>query len=95
MSDTEITVHTFADNKTQLLPVQETEEAITGGHGGGDDGIVFDLYDYLTGSYNGFSVADIGVSVYNHMLGFAAEESRHTDTTVKIDEFCKKFEFEY
>ena len=95
MSDTEITVHTFADNKKHFMPVQETEEAITGGHGGGDAGMIFDLYDYLTGGYEGFSVADIDVSVYNHMLGFAAEESRHTDTTVKIDEFCKKFEFEY
>jgi hypothetical protein len=95
MSDTEITVHTFADNKKQTVSVQETEEAITGGHGGGDKGMVFELYDYLTGSYDGFSVADIDVSVYNHMLGFAAEESRHESTVVDIDEFCKKHEFEY
>ena len=95
MSDSEITVYTCSDNKKHSIPVQETEESITGGHGGGDAGLVSDLYNYLSGCYEGFSVADIDVSVYNHMLGFAAEESRNNDTTVKIDEFCKKYGFEY
>ena len=91
MSESEIHVHTFADNKTSAVPVQETEESITGGHGGGDAGMVYDLYDYLTGNYKGFSVADIGVSVYNHMLGFAAEESRHNGTVVDVQAFRKRF----
>jgi hypothetical protein len=68
----------------------ETDESITGGHGGGDDGIVNDLYDYLTGTYNGNSVANIGVSVANHLIGFAAEEARHTDTVVDVDAYFEK-----
>ena len=70
--------------------MRETDESIAGGHGGGDLGIVYDLYDYLTGNYRGNSVADIRVSVANHMIGFAAEEARHTDTVVMLDEFCAR-----
>ena len=90
MSDNEITVYTASDNTKHAIPIQEMEESITGGHGGGDAGLVSELYDYLSGCYEGFSVADIDVSVYNHMLGFAAEESRRESTIVDINEFCKK-----
>ncbi|MBR7160867.1 MAG: Gfo/Idh/MocA family oxidoreductase [Clostridia bacterium] len=93
-SSTSIHVYTFDDKKSHEIPVCETEEAITGGHGGGDDGIVLDLYDYLCGTYTGVSVADIRVSVANHMIGFAAEEARHTDTVVHLDEYFKKNNYE-
>ena len=66
---------------------------ITGGHGGGDEGIIYDLYDYMAGDYHGFSVADIHTSVVNHMIGFAAEESLHNDTVVYLDEFCERHDF--
>ena len=89
-SSPSIHVFTFADRKSQEIPVIETDESITGGHGGGDDGIVNDLYDYLTGTYDGVSVANIGVSVANHLIGFAAEEARHTDTIVDVDTYFEK-----
>ena len=73
---------------------KETEESITGGHGGGDRGIIWDLYDYLTGTYTGNSVADIGVSVANHMIGYAAEEARHTNTISSLDDFFKQNNYE-
>ena len=93
-SDTSIQVYTFDDKKSHNIPVQETEESITGGHGGGDFGIICDLYDYLCGTYNGVSVADIRVSVANHLIGFAAEEARHTDTVVNVDQFFEKNNYE-
>lgn len=93
MSDTEITVRTFADKKKHHISVQETEESIAGGHGGGDFGIVCDLYDYLNGTYNGCSVAEIRTSVSNHLIGFAAEEARHSNTVVSIDKFNEKYDF--
>lgn len=93
-SDAKIHVYTLTDGKDHEIPVQETTEDITGGHGGGDFGIVYDLYDYLVGSYDGVSVADIGISVANHMIGFAAEEARHTDTVVNVDEFFRKNNYE-
>ena len=88
-SDSEISVFTFADRKTRMIPVVKTEESILGGHGGGDDGIVEELYDYLSGSYNGCCAADIHISVKNHLIGFAAEKARHEETVVKVAEFEK------
>ena len=93
MSDDFITVTTYEDLKTEKVPVRAADEMITGGHGGGDEGIIRDLYDYLMGDYHGFSVADIHISVANHMLGFAAEESLHNDTVVDVDRFCEKYDF--
>ena len=92
-SDNSIHVHTFSDNKDHSISVQETEESITGGHGGGDYGIVFDMYDYLNGTYMGCSVSQISTSVANHLIGFAAEEARHNDTVVSMNEYNKKYGF--
>ena len=73
---------------------KETEESILGGHGGGDQGIIADLYDYLCGTYNGCSVADISVSVANHLIGFAAERARHTVAVVDVDKYFAEFGLE-
>ena len=87
---TEITLYTFADMKTRKISITETQEDIAGGHGGGDIGIVRELYDYLSDSYTGFCAADIGVSVSNHLIGFAAEQARHEGRVVSVEEFCKE-----
>jgi predicted dehydrogenase len=89
MSDDEIIVRTFFDKEKHRIPVVRTEESIAGGHGGGDYGIVADLYEFLCGNEVQFGASEIGISVENHMLGFAAEESRHNKTVVDIEEFCK------
>lgn len=94
MSGTTIEVFSFADRTRHEYSVIETEEAITGGHGGGDSGIINDLYYYLNGTYQGCSVADISVSVANHLIGFAAEEARLTDTVVNIDDFDRLHGYE-
>jgi hypothetical protein len=52
--------------------------------------IVADLYEFLCGNEVQFGASEIGVSVENHMIGFAAEESRHNKTVVDIDEFCAR-----
>ena len=84
-SDKAITVYTFEDKKTTMVPVPEIEESILGGHGGGDQGIVHDMYDYLNGTYTGCSVADIATSAKNHLIAFAAEYSRLHNEVVDID----------
>ena len=93
MGDDFITVSTYEDVNTEKISVRAADEMITGGHGGGDEGIIYDLYDYMAGDYHGFSVADIHTSVANHMIGFAAEESLHNDTVVYLDEFCERHDF--
>ena len=90
-SDKEINVRTVADRRKFTVPVEETtSESIAGGHGGGDAGISFDLYNFLEGNEIKLGASEIGISVYNHLIGFAAEEARHTDTVVAMDAFCKK-----
>ncbi|MBQ8497892.1 MAG: Gfo/Idh/MocA family oxidoreductase [Clostridia bacterium] len=94
MEDESIYVkETYNERNREHVPVMKTIEGIEGGHGGGDAGIVYDLYDYLNGTYQGVSVADIHISVANHLIGFAAEESRHNDTVVSMDTFCEKHDF--
>lgn len=88
-SDTEITVYTFEDNHRRSYTVTKTEESITGGHGGGDNGIVVELYDYLSSNYVGFCAADIETSVKNHLIGFAAEEARKTDRVVYLADYLQ------
>ena len=46
----------------------------------------------MSGNYHGFRAADIQISVENHMIGFAAEQARHTNTVVDIAQFCKELE---
>ena len=69
-ADKEIEVYTFEDKEKRRIPVMETEESILGGHGGGDEGIVKELYDYLSGEYHGYCAGNIDISVKNHLIGF-------------------------
>lgn len=94
-SDTEITIFSFDSRETKKIIVEKTEESIAGGHGGGDYGIVVELYDYLSGSYEGYCAANIDTSVKNHMIGFAAEKARHDDTVEDIAEYCKMHGYVY
>jgi predicted dehydrogenase len=59
------------------------------GHGGGDHGIVVELYEYLSRNYVGFCAADIETSVKNHLIGFAAEEARRTDRVVYMADYLQ------
>lgn len=86
-SDTEITVYTFEDKKHRHIPVTKTVESIEGGHGGGDHGIVVELYEYLSNNYVGFCAADIETSVKNHLIGFAAEEARKKTCVVNVADY--------
>lgn len=94
-ADTEIKVFSFDTRETISVPVAETEESIAGGHGGGDYGIVKELYDYLSDAYTGYCAADIDTSVRNHMIGFAAEKARHDETVENVSSFSKKYGYDY
>lgn len=94
-ADTEIKVFSFDTRETISVPVVETEESIAGGHGGGDYGIVKELYDYLSDTYTGYCAADIDTSVRNHMIGFAAEKARHDETVENVAVFSKKYGYDY
>lgn len=68
------------------------DNSITAGHGGGDEGIVRTLYEYLRGTYTGKSVPTIAESYYNHLITFAAEHSRLTGEVVDMEDYLASFE---
>ena len=68
-----------------------TGEMITGGHGGGDTGIIYALRELLNGNRSK-SVCEIAESCDNHMISFAAEESRLTGKVVNMAEFEERYD---
>lgn len=91
-----ITLYDFETRKHEQLSIRDfvADENITGGHGGGDLGTIRAFCQLMTGTYTGNSVADITTSVDNHLIAFAAEESRLTDKVIFMDEYkndiCRK-----
>lgn len=83
-----IRVLDLATNETETIPIV-AKDGILNGHGGGDGGIIMALYEYLAGEYKGKSIPTIQESCYNHMIVFAAEKARRTNTVVDIDEYIK------
>ena len=61
-----------------MLPREERRITIevTGGHAGGDIGIMEAFCAYIRGDYTGNEISDVRISAENHMVSFAAEESR-------------------
>lgn len=79
--------------KKEVLDIDYSNvgDSILGGHGGGDDGIVCDLYRYLAGEIDAAGLSEINISVKNHLIVFAAEQSRHTSTVVTLEDYVKKY----
>ena len=92
-SNAPISLYDFETKQTQYIPVQGTD-GIVGGHGGGDLGIIRSLYAYLTDEYEGNAISEIGISVENHLLAFAAEQAREENTVVDFAAFMKKMQEE-
>ena len=86
----------FSDNVTgevTMIPVVGGEGAgtVLGGHGGGDAGIMSVFSLLVSGEYNGISAATIETSCKNHMIVFAAEESRAEGKIVDVAEFSAHY----
>ncbi len=60
---------------------------ITGGHGGGDEGIVDTLYKYIVEDYCGDMLSEIGISVMNHATVFAADKARIENRVIHMKDF--------
>lgn len=84
--------YNFSTRQYEELPTNESmvDATINGGHGGGDMGIIAVLYEYINEEIDKKHVSEIGISIENHMLVFAAEESRKTNTVVDIQEYNNK-----
>ncbi len=93
MEETTADFFNFETRETEKIPTNDTAviTSLVGGHGGGDTGIVVALYKYLTGELEAKDVSEIGVSARNHMLVFAAEESRKNNIVVDTKEFIERY----
>ena len=92
-SDPIIRVYDFLTEKEREIDLDsgKIDDTIVGGHGGGDTGIMLALRDLVLGIPNG-SICDIAESCDNHMIAFAAEESRVLGTVVDMDEYMSRFD---
>lgn len=64
--------------------------SITSGHGGGDSGIIDAIYYEFNDAYEGNAVSTGYQSYINHIISFAAEDSRLQYKVIDIDEYCEK-----
>ena len=91
MKDKTITLYEFETGKKTDVPILDaiTNQEITGGHGGGDRGIMRALTEFLGGTYKGNALTDISTSVANHLTVFAAEQARREGRVVTVEEYIE------
>ncbi|MBE6601483.1 MAG: Gfo/Idh/MocA family oxidoreductase [Ruminococcaceae bacterium] len=93
MNDDKIRVFDFLTGKTVEVPIlnAELDETIFGGHGGGDKGIVEAFVALMDGTYEGNSLSDGITCAENHLMAFAAEESRVTGKVIDMKDYIASF----
>ena len=91
MENQSMKFYDFATGETVDVYKPETviDHTIAGGHGGGDMGIMQDLYEYIANDNPSDSISDILVSCMSHLICFAAEEARKNNTVIDMDEYIK------
>jgi predicted dehydrogenase len=89
MSQDFVTLFDFNTRTLTKINIAEAvlDESIQGGHGGGDRGIIRAFCQLMCGEYKGNSVTDISTSIENHLVAFAAEESRLNGNVVAMKDY--------
>lgn len=92
MSDDFVTLFDFETRKESKIKIADAvlDESIRGGHGGGDRGIIRTFCQLLSGNYRGNTVTDISTSVENHLVAFAAEQSRCNGTVITMADYIDR-----
>ena len=72
--------------KEEIVDVSQkvVNNAVYGGHNGGDYGIMYDLVRYLNGDRSSRSITLLDDSVASHLLVYAAEESRKARKVIDL-----------
>lgn len=91
MEKNKLEFYSFEEHKVTLIynPEEALDQTIAGGHGGGDLGIMADLYDYIALGKPSTSISGISSSSMSFLMCFAAEQSRKTGTVVDMNEYMK------
>ena len=91
MEDQSMQFYDFATRRSILVynSNEVLDQTIAGGHGGGDAGIMSDLYEYIANKNTSDSISDISVSCASHLICFAAEEARKKNSVVDMTEYIQ------
>ena len=78
---------TFCDIRTGKTThyTNEIPEHLKSGHGGGDFGLVYDFVRAVESQDPTMLTSSIEESVESHLMGYRAEESRHSGKTMKVN----------
>lgn len=89
MEEQSILFYDFATRETKQLykPDENFDQSIAGGHGGGDFGIMNDLYDLVALDKASASISDVDFSCMSHLISFAAEDARLTGETITMEDY--------
>lgn len=87
ISGDEFVVYSFASRTERRVKVTASGNTIADGHGGGDMGIMVDAVKYFGEGIASKSICDVRMSYISHLIAFAAEQSRLTDTVIDLDDF--------
>lgn len=82
----EITVKKHSTGELEKYSLDKLEGGYEG-HGGGDQGLVKDLYTEMTCEDLSDMQTSITVSAQSHLIGFAAEESRLSGLTLELEKY--------
>lgn len=87
MDSCQFDVFSFATRETKHYDSEKIGASIESGHGGGDTGIMIEALKYFRGEEPSKSICSVRTSYLNHLIGFAAEESRLNGTVVDLDAY--------
>ncbi|MFP4470774.1 MAG: Gfo/Idh/MocA family protein [Bacteroidales bacterium] len=76
--------HNFRNGEVTKWNVRENAE-ITSGHGGGDYGLMRDFLHAVSKHDSSLLTSTLAASMESHLMGFKAEESRHTKQVMRVD----------
>lgn len=86
-----IRLYLFETKEKKEIPTTG-KDGILYGHGGGDAGIIEAFYDYVCGDYQGNAIPSIRQAADNHLIVFAAEQSRKNNEVVDFELFKQELD---
>lgn len=81
-----IRLYDFETRKETFISIP-AKDGVEGKHGGGDIGIVECMYRYLAEDTQSNAIPSIEESCHNHLVVFAAEQSREENKVVDVEKF--------
>lgn len=91
MENDDIVLYRFDESEGRKIPLNKAEHGQSGGHGGGDGGIVADFVRLVREDGKVQGLTSAANSVQSHMMAFAAEHARLNREVVRLSEFSQRW----